>query len=155
MTYLLAVAVLAGAPHAPAAYHAVERPVLLARLQGEWVWHKILEYTPNTQGFQGWPLLTVLEQRLVFSGSRYRHAGLYPVRLTIDPKGYEALIQIQDISATHIRAYGVLWRGEPDLAQNRFTIPYSVRGDTLEYNGALFVRVPLSRPGRPWPQGNP
>jgi hypothetical protein len=134
MTYLLAVAVVAGTPYAPAAYKAVERPILLARIQGHWHCAMMDPSLPNeTRPFM---------QDLVICGGRYYYRGCY---LLGQPGGRWTTNQIEGISPTSLRRYSVRYGGTPVKNDSRDTIRYVVREGGLEFNGAQYQRVP---PGR-------
>jgi hypothetical protein len=111
MTYLLAVAIVAEAPHAPAAYHAVERPLLLARIQGEWVYHII-----DPADGRPWCDRIVIRGSLVY---RYDPRPIDTPQRTVLPASVR---QIKNISPTSLQT--VFLNGQE--AQT-----YSLQGDTL------------------------
>jgi hypothetical protein len=135
MTAVLAVAWIATAPPvheaAPDAYKAVERLVLLARLQGHWY----CALTDPDRPDDPRPLM----QDLVICGSRFYRRGLY---LLGQPAGRWTTDQIEGISPTSLRSYCVQHRGKPFKGDNRVTFRYAIRDGGLEFSEARYQRVP-------------
>jgi hypothetical protein len=143
MSYLFAVAVVAGAPHAPAAYHAVERPILLARLQGEWVRYMT----------EPWGEYRTLRERLVIRGDILYRTNPTPVGVGLSDHASATVRRIEDISPTSLRTI-VTGQGDRRFMNGlRATLPYSLQGDTLTLRGAPFQRVPPARDDRAGGQG--
>jgi hypothetical protein len=132
MLSLLTVAILAGAPHAPAIYKAVERPILLARLQGEWVCHRT-----------DWGSDRISRERLVIRGSLLYRYSPVPVDMPghPDPR-LRAVQQIESISPTSLCVVAIR---SPYSDRPRGTSPYSVEPNTLTLGPVLFQRVPPAR----------
>jgi hypothetical protein len=141
MSYLLAVAVVAGAPHAPAAYKAVERPILLARLQGEWA-----VYLTQTEPFE-----CIYRHRIVFRGSLIYNYDPMEINGTVPAIHFETVWRIESISPTNLRAVVIRRHGKPVREGQQHTFAYSFQDDTILYGLShmqafqRFQRVP---PGR-------
>jgi hypothetical protein len=116
---------------AETAYKAVERPILLARLQGHWY----CALTDTDRPDDPRPLM----QELTVCGSRYYYRGLY---LLGQPAGRWTTSQIEGISPTSLRAYCVQYRGKPPKGDNRANVRYAVREGGLEFGEARYQRVP-------------
>jgi hypothetical protein len=127
MTYLLTIAIVAGAPHAPAARRAVEhallvaaRPILLARLQGEWDWHAV-----DTRQH------VTVEQRIVFRGDTFYHYGPYPIWPGCNRTLQETVGRIDAVTPTIIAHTLLSSCGRPIKYGAAADWEYAVRGDKL------------------------
>jgi hypothetical protein len=150
MTYLLTVAVLAGAPHAPAARRAAEhallvaaRPLLLTRLQGEWDWHAV----DTTQH-------VTVEMRIVFRGDTFYHYGPYPIFPGCNRTLQETVCHIDAVTPTTIARTILSSCGRPVKDGTACDLEYAVRGDKLVIVGPLggktvYTKVPPGRTHRP------
>jgi hypothetical protein len=146
MTYLLAAAVVAGAPHAPAARRAVEhalvvaaRPLLLARLQGEWDWHAVDRQQHVT-----------VEARIVFRGGTFYHYGPYAIFPGCNRTLQETVGRIDAVTPTTIARTLLSSCGRPYKDGAAPDWEYAIRGNKLviisPFGGKkVFTKVPPAR----------
>ena len=144
MLSLLTVAILSGAPHVPAAYKAaerpllaIERPFLLARLQGEWLHSEVVESVPGAEPrFQTGYLRLVVKGDLV-----YRYSPVHLAIDSIDPVSRETVWRIEKILPTKLRVVAVRVRGKEVPPRLFRIVEYSVQGDSLRYDGVTYPKV--------------
>jgi hypothetical protein len=96
------------------------RPILLARLQGEWHWHAV----DTTQH-------VTVEQRLVFRGDTYYHYGPYPIWPGCSRTVQETVFRIDAVTPTTIARTILSSCGKPVRPSSPFDLEYAIRGDKL------------------------